>query len=57
MAVRRGSGLRGFPSPRKVRLTAQQAPNASPGLRLEHRLIKLCISKEAFRLRRVHHAV
>jgi hypothetical protein len=57
MAVRRDSGLRGFPSPRKVRLTAQQAPNASPGLRLEHRLIKLCISKEAFRLRRVHHAV
>jgi hypothetical protein len=37
-ALRRRSGLRSFP-----RLT----PTASPGLRLEHRFVQLCIRKKA----------
>jgi len=42
-AALRRSGLRSFPSHRKVRLTAQQAPTASPGLRLEHGLVEFCV--------------
>jgi hypothetical protein len=44
-ALRRRSGLKSFPSHRKVHLTAQRAPTASPGLRLEHGLVKLCLSE------------
>ena len=38
-----------FPVAPQVRLAAQQAPTASPGLRLEHRLIEFGVSKEALK--------
>jgi len=50
-AAQRRSGLRSFPSHRKVRLTAQQAPTASPGLRLEHGLVELCLGKQTLKPR------
>jgi hypothetical protein len=50
-AAQRRSGLRSFPSHRKVRLTAQQAPTASPGLRLEHGLVEFCLGKQTLQPR------
>jgi len=56
-AAQRRSGLRSFPSHRKVRLTAQQAPRASPGLRLEHGLVDLCLGKQTLKLRMLMYQV
>jgi hypothetical protein len=45
------AGLRSLPSHRKVRLTARQAPTASPGLRLENVIIVLCLGKQTLQPR------
>jgi hypothetical protein len=47
-ALRRCSGLRSFPSHHKLRLTAQIAPTASPGMRLEHGFINLGLCQKLF---------
>ena len=44
-AAQRRSGLRSFPSHSKVRLKAQQAPKAAPGLRLQHGIVELYLSE------------